>query len=512
MFDTEPINNNFSPDNGQLAYFPLNVNVAGKTIIVCGGGEDSVAKVRLLLKTRAEIAVYDHKFSPDLVKWSAEGRVHLIDGFPSAEAVRKSVFGYIGYEDEGRQIQAKALFDAEHTLVCVIDNISASSFITPAIIDRAPVTITIGSEGQAPVLVRQIKAMIERQLPAYTGRLAQLAGRLRSGTSRLGKGAQRRKFWTEIFQKIGPDILTSRPKEQQLPELIKQSKHLIDRLVSGASGDHRSARASHIVQFVSAGPGDAGLLTRDAEQALHDADVILHDRLVAPNVLEICRREARFIDVGKTGFSRSFKQEAINELLVSEAIKGGNIVRLKGGDAGLFGRLDEEIEALDKHNIGFKVIPGVTTACAMAAEMGVSLTRRGRNRQISFVTGYQLGGYCDHDWRQLAKKDAITAVYMGRRAVNFIQGRLLMFGAASAMPVTVAKTIASADVKWITTTLGDIAASLERQSSDFDQGPVLVLLGLTAHPSSLAAQMARRSAVEQASLVKRASLVKGVSL
>ncbi len=467
-------------DNAQdrLEYFPIQLRVAGRVIVVCGATQDSLAKVRLLLKTAAHITVYHDEPGTDAVyqtflDLAAEHKIQLAQGEPGDQKLAQAVMGYIGYEQAERRQALQARFVAAGTPVCLIDNKAASDFITPALIDRAPITIAIGSEGLAPVMVRRLKSQIEKILPVSVGPLARLAGGLRQAASALPKGAVRRRFRTEIFEKIGPNILSKFPAEQQ-PQALRQEA---DRLIKDLSAVPKTAP---FVTFVSAGPGHAGMLTRDGEAALHQADIILHDRLVSPSVLELCRREARFIDVGKKGFGPAVTQSVINQHLIEAARTGQNVVRLKGGDAGLFGRLDEETGALHAHNIGFVILPGVTSAAAMAAQMGISLSQRGRNRRVSFCTGYQLGGYADQDWRQLAEKGAVTAIYMGRKAASFVQGRLLMFGAAEDTPVTIASSVGCPQARWTPTNLANMTQSISRHD---ESAPVLILLGLHPHES-----------------------------
>lgn len=471
---------NNMPDGMQdkLEYFPINLRVGGRAIAVCGATEDSLAKVRLLLKTAAQITVYHDGSDEDaayhtFLGLAAEQKIELVLGEPSDKNLAQAVMGYIGYEQAERRQALRARFVAAGTAVCLIDDKAASDFITPAIIDRAPITIAIGSEGLAPVMVRRLKSQIEKILPVSVGPLARLAGGLREAASSLPKGAVRRRFWTEIFEKIGPKILSKYSAEQQPQALRTQADKLINDL-------HAAPAGTPFVTFVSAGPGHAGMLTRDGEAALHQADIVLHDRLVSPSVLELCRREARFIDVGKKGFGPAITQSDINQHLIEAAKTGQNVVRLKGGDAGLFGRLDEETGALHAHNIGFVILPGVTSAAAMAAQMGISLSQRGRNRRVSFCTGYQLGGYADQDWRQLAEKGAVTAIYMGRKAASFVQGRLLMFGAAEDMPVTIASSVGCPQARWTPTNLANMTQTLSQHDKE---APLLILLGLHPHES-----------------------------
>ena len=373
----------------------------------------------------------------------------------------------------------------QHVPVCVIDNKPECDFLTPAIIDHAPVTVAIGSEGYAPVLVRKLKALFEQQIPTQTGRLAIHASGLRTIARLVPGGYKRRAFWSKIFAETGPAVL-ARSADQSVSRQLRAEAL---RLVQDLNND--TDKPPH-VDFISAGPGGAELLTQRAAYLLRDADIILHDRLVSADCLEICRREAEVINVGKTGYasdqSANWTQQNIDQLLVSSARTGKRVVRLKAGDAGLFGRLDEEVEALSSAGVSFTVVPGVTAASAMAAEMGVSLTKRGRNRELTFLTGHQLDGFAEHDWRRLATEGAVTAIYMGRRASTWIQGRLMMFGASPDMPVTVARDIGGLAADWHASTLSELA-EVSRYLPD---GPVLILLGLYPHPASAAARCVKQ--------------------
>ena len=218
-------------------------------------------------------------------------------------------------------------------------------------------------------------------------------------------------------------------------------------------------------------------------KALDDADVVLHDRLVPAPILELCRREAILIETGKQGFGPGWSQADINSLLIEKAGEGQKVVRLKSGDAGLFGRLDEEIAALDTAGLYYEVVPGVTAAAAAAAAMGVSLTRRGRNSTLTMVTGYDVKGYAEHDWKNLTRNGAVTAIYMGIRALPFIQGRLLMHGATGDMPVTLAGQVGHPGEQIIATSLGRM---IEDARAENLRGPVIIMLGL--HPHQAEAQ------------------------
>jgi uroporphyrin-III C-methyltransferase / precorrin-2 dehydrogenase / sirohydrochlorin ferrochelatase len=307
---------------------------------------------------------------------------------------------------------------------------------------------------------------MEERLPQHLGALARAAKDFRARAEALPPGRARRDFWTDFHFQTGP-IALERDGEGALAAALEE---LLVRHLGAGSTPGR-------VDLVSAGPGDPELLTLRARRLLDRADVVIHDRLVAPAILELARREAIFVAVGKEGFGPATPQEAINALMVEHAGKGAHVVRLKGGDASIFGRLDEEIAALEAAGIDWAVTPGVTAASAAAAAIGASLTQRARNSDLRLLTAHDLKGYAEQDWRALAGPGAVAAIYMGKRAARFVQGRMLMHGADPATPVTMVEN-ASLPAQRI------IASRLDRLPADLSEaapaGPVLILMGLAA--------------------------------
>ncbi|MEO8244000.1 MAG: uroporphyrinogen-III C-methyltransferase [bacterium] len=231
--------------------------------------------------------------------------------------------------------------------------------------------------------------------------------------------------------------------------------------------------ADPAVTFIGAGPGAAAHLTLGAYRALQAADVVIHDRLVGAEVLALIPTRVRRIDMGKEGFGPSATQTDINATLVAEAMTGAKVVRLKGGDCGIFGRLDEEIEALQAAGLRFVILPGLTSAAVAAANIGQSLTRRGRNASLRIVTGHDMEGYAEQDWRGMAVPGQVTAIYMGKKSARFVQGRLLMHGAAGDTAVTLVENVSRPDQRIIAATL----ATLPEAASRLD-GPAVILYGL----------------------------------
>ncbi len=237
------------------------------------------------------------------------------------------------------------------------------------------------------------------------------------------------------------------------------------------------------VDFVGAGPGDPDLLTLKALRALERADVVIHDRLVSPEILELVRHDAVVIDAGKEGFGPSTPQEEINRLIVAHGLEGAHVVRLKSGDPGIFGRLDEEIEAVEAAGLAYQIVPGISAAAAAAAGIGQSLTRRGRNASVRLLTGHDVKGFADHDWRALARPGEVAAIYMGKRAARFLAGRLLMHGTKPDTPVTVVENASRADERRLATVLSALPAALEAAAM---AGPAVILFGLAPRAAETA--------------------------
>ena len=336
-------------------------------------------------------------------------------------------------------------------------------------------TVAIGTEGAAPVLARKIKAEVEAMLPATLGLLTRVGQSFRARVEGLDSRA-RRAFWTRFYFERGPRALEGGERE---------AHEALERLLAEGEGSR-----SGFVHLVGTGPGDPELLTLKARRLLHEADVVIHDRLVPAAVLELARREATIVETGKTAYGASWKQDDINALMVRHARAGATVVRLKGGDPAIFGRLDDEIEALEAAGIGFAVVPGVTSASAAAAAIGQSLTRRGRNSSFRVLTGHDVDGFAEHDWRELARPGATAAVYMGVKAATFLRGRLLMHGAAATTPVTAVENVSRPGQRVIATTLIDLPRAFDEAAPE---GPVMILYGLEPRAAALAVSRVREA-------------------
>ena len=447
-----------------MQHFPIFLAVTGRRIVVSGGGDAAMAKLRLLMKTEGRITVLAENAADDVHKWAAQGKLTLIHrAMDRGDAICAALF-YGANEDAAEDARTAQIAASEGALVNIVDNLADSQFITPAIVDRDPVTVAIGTEGSAPVLARAIKADLEEKLPATLGTLARIGKTFRHAVDVLPFGAKRRSFWSDFYFNAGPSTMDNQGEAGVIPALnTLLDKHVMTRQAEGH------------VDLVGAGPGDPDLLTLKARKAIDKADVIIHDRLVTPEILELARREAVIIDAGKTGFGQAMPQADIDALIVEHALDGAHVVRLKAGDPTVFGRLDEEIEAITAAGISYQVIPGITAASAAVANIGQSLTKRGRNSSVRLITGHDTRGYANHDWLALAADGEVAAIYMGKKSARFIQGRLLMHGANPDTPVTIIENVSRPDQRIIACTLG----TLEPTMSDANlTGPALTFLGL----------------------------------
>lgn len=464
-----------------MKHFPIFLAVEGRRIVLAGGGDAALAKLRLLLKTQARLTVVALDAAPEIRAWAREGRLTLIArNMEPGDALCASLF-YAAHEDATEDARTAALAHRDGALVNIVDNLGDSQFITPAIVDRDPVTVAIGTEGAAPVLARAIKKDLEERLPASLGPLARIGKSFRAMAEKLPFGAARRDFWSDYYFNAGP-------------QAIPQGEKAVEQALNDLLADHLAAKPKEgRVDLVGAGPGDPDLLTLKARKALDKADVVIHDRLVSPEILELARREAVMIDAGKEGFGTSMKQADINALIVEHASQGAYVVRIKAGDPTVFGRLDEEIDACVDAGIAYTIVPGITAASAAVAGIGQSLTSRGRNSSVRFITGHDTKGFADHDWKALAREGEVAAIYMGKKSARFIQGRLLMHGADPATPVTVIENASRPDQQILATTLENMEPDMTGAKLT---GPALTFYGLaprdaTARVSTAEAPSAR---------------------
>jgi len=449
------------PKIRKLSVFPAFHKVAGRRVVVVGGGEHAAAKIRLLSETEAEIVVFarslDRRTGVDLIAAHAEWRAREPDAADIAGAAL--VFAAADSEESDREVWKLAR--AAGVPVNVVDRPELCDFYTPAIVNRAPLAVAVGSEGIAPVLSRHVRARIEALLAPAFGDLAALAERLRERvTASLRASGDRRRFWARFF--TGP--VAEKVFAGRLDEAAGEALRALE------AGE---AAAGH-VSLVGAGPGAEDLLTLRAQRALQEADVIAYDRLVPAAIVAQGRRDARRVCVGKAKSAHAVTQTEINALIVEEARAGNRVVRLKSGDPLIYGRAGEEMAALRAAGISFDVVPGITSAFAAAAETEIPLTLRDTSSALVFVTGHDADGDTLPGWAGLALSGATVAVYMGRTVAAKVAARLIEAGLGAATPVAVVENASRADRRSFTGRLDELG----RIAADGDfAGPVLILVG-----------------------------------
>jgi uroporphyrin-III C-methyltransferase/precorrin-2 dehydrogenase/sirohydrochlorin ferrochelatase len=449
-----------------MRYFPLFLDLADGAVLIVGGGPEALNKARLLAKTQAHLAIVAPALEPELAAMVERGRARWVARSFDSKLLEgvNVVFG----ADRELNAEVAAAARARNIPVNVVDAPELSSFLTPSIVDRDPVVIAVGTEGTAPVLGQGIRAKIEAMLPEGLGRLAKAAGELRAKVAAaVPPGGRRRSFWTHYF--FGPI------REAFLAGDGRTYAHELETALAG----HSSPPAGR-VSLVGAGPGDPELLTLKAHRKLQEADVIVYDRLVGEGVLELARRDARRIPVGKTPFETSPRQSDINAILIREAKSGRHVVRLKGGDPYVFGRGGEEQAALMAEGIPVEVVPGITAALGCAS-IGLPITQRGQNRAFTILTGASEHGIADHDWHALAKPGASFAIYMGVNAAGDISARLLDSGILPETPVTIVENGTLPTERVFTTTIGSLWETLTLKGV---YGPAIIYVGLARPKAS----------------------------
>lgn len=450
---------------------PVFVRLTNRPCLVVGGGVVAERKIRLLLRCRASVTVVSPTVTEYLQQEIDENRVsHLAQQF-SQDFVQQYWLIVVATDDEGLNRSVASAADAAGRLCNVVDNDAASSFILPAIVDRSPVVIAIGTEGNAPVLAQQLKIRIEAWLPARIGELAEKAGRWRNVVKRrFATLRDRRRFWQHFFSgPIAGHLLAGR---QAAAETAMRTELI--------GADHPRDHASGEGWIVGAGPGDPGLVTLRAQQLISLADVILYDRLVSKPVLDFARKEADLIFVGKQAGSQAMPQEKINELLVSLVRDGERVCRLKGGDPFIFGRGGEEALALAKAGLPFQVVPGITAAIGCAAYAGIPLTLRGVSGGVILATA-RLDADIGPEWRHLLNSGHTLAIYMGVASISDISKQLLESDIPRDLPVAIVENGTSQRQRTVRSSVVNLLSDARRAQVE---APAMLYVGKAVAISS----------------------------
>lgn len=457
-----------------LAKLPVFLNLQGKRAVLAGGGEPCAWKAELLAAAGARVEVFAKEVSPELAALLAapslapeagEGRAGIVTLVPhpwTPDDLDGAAVAVGEIEDEAEAVRFAACARARGVPVNVIDRPTHCDFQFGAIVNRSPVIVAISTDGAAPILGQALRRRIEALLPAGIGAWSALAKGFRERLAeQVPSKAGRRRFWEAFVDVV---FISTREEDARLEEL--------ERLAQGAAEGGGSVGS---VALVGAGPGNPDLLTLRAVRALQSADVIVYDRLVTPEILELARREARRIRAGKAGHGDSCRQDDINRLIVELALAGNRVVRLKGGDPSVFGRSGEEIAACRGAGVPVTVVPGITAASAAAASLTASLTHRDHAQRVQLVTAHDRHGRPtpDLDLDALADPKATTCIYMARRAAGDLARRMVERGLDPGTPAAVVSDVSLPGEQAQLTTLGALAG-------DPDLGgdrPTVVLVG-----------------------------------
>jgi uroporphyrin-III C-methyltransferase / precorrin-2 dehydrogenase / sirohydrochlorin ferrochelatase len=444
-------------------YFPVFFKLKGQECLVVGAGDIAARKIELLFRAGAKITVIAKEIGEMVTAMQLSHSLD-IQQTPFTPTDLKHFRLIISATDniETNKLVAKTATE-QGIPVNVVDNPGLSSFIFPAIVDRSPIVIAVSSGGSAPVLARLLRAKIESVIPPAYGRLAKLADKLRDKVKQHIKIApQRRLFWEHVFQgNIAEQVFSGNENEAEAL-LIHTLSNFNDTLNNGE------------VYLIGAGPGAADLMTFRALRLLQQADVVVYDHLVSPEIIDLARRDSEKIYVGKQRHNHTLPQVSINQLLADLAKAGKRVARLKGGDPFIFGRGGEEIETLMAQEIQFQVVPGITAATGCASYAGIPLTHREHAQSCVFVTGHLKDNNVNLNWTQLALPNQTVVIYMGLMGLDQICQSLIDHGSPKEMPIALVQQGTTDNQKVITGTLDTLPNLVANQSI---KAPTIIIIG-----------------------------------
>ncbi|MEJ2379925.1 MAG: siroheme synthase CysG [Gammaproteobacteria bacterium] len=423
---------------------PTFMKVKGRPCLVVGGGEVALRKVRLLCNAGARVTVVAPELDPGLQELLAEGEISHRAGEFRRDDLGECMLVIAATDDEAVNREVSRLAHEQRIPVNVVDSPSLCSFVVPSIIDRSPVQIAVSTGGASPVLARTLRARLETMIPSAYGQLGSLLEQYRGRAKRVfGTTDERRKFWERIL--AGPIVEMVLSGQEHAARTALEDE--FDRAARGAVDGMGE------VYLVGGGPGDPDLLTFRALRLMQQAEVIVHDRLVSKEVLDLCRRDAERIYVGKERNFHLVPQEGINQLLVRLAKEGKRVCRLKGGDPFIFGRGGEEIDTLAEEGIPFQVVPAITAASGVASYAGIPLTHRDYSQAVIFTTGHLKDGTMNLNWQILAQPNQTVVFYMGLHGVDIICKELIAHGMPTSMPIALVQKGTTPEQKVFTGTL-----------------------------------------------------------
>lgn len=447
-----------------MDYLPVYMNLQGRNVLVVGAGEVAARKVSLLLQAQARVTIIAPELGRSLTELHEADEVEWLQReFSDADLNTDYALVYAATDQESVNGRVSSEAKRRNLPVNVVDDPSLCSFVMPAIVDRSPVIAAVSTGGASPVLARLIRARIESTVPAAYGRLARLVSRFRDRVKqKFANGEERRVFWEETLQ--GPIA------EMVFSGREAAAEEALDAAINSAAPESTVGE----VYLVGGGPGDPDLLTFRALRLMQQADVVLHDRLVAPAVLEMVRRDAERIYVGKERDRHALPQGDINQLMVHLARKGRRVLRLKGGDPFIFGRGGEEIETLSQEGIPFQVVPGITAASGCSSYAGIPLTHRDYAQSCVFVTGHLKDGTTNLNWPALAHSHQTVVFYMGLHGLAIICEQLVAHGMDKTTPIAMVQKGTTSEQRVLVGTLDTMTDVVKGKEI---KPPTLIIVG-----------------------------------
>ena len=442
--------------------FPISLKLQQQPCLIVGGGHIAYRKAVLLHKAGAVIHIIAPDIDANLLQLVEESQGQYIQALYPAQ-IQLNDYRLVIAATDDYAVNTQVFEDCEALKILVnsVDDPPHCRFMVPAIVDRSPLVISVASNGTSPVLSRQIRTQLETSVPHGMGKLAEFSGKWRAAVkAKISNPDERRVFWENLY--------ASPLKEQVFHDNLAEA----DRLIEQALLEWKTPKGE--VYLVGAGPGDPELLTLKALRLMQQADVVIYDRLVSPAIMELCRRDATKIYVGKARSNHAVPQEGINALLVEYASKGQRVCRLKGGDPFIFGRGGEEIQELFAAGVPFQVVPGITAASGCSAYAGIPLTHRDYAQSVRFLTGHLKEGSPELPWDELVYQNQTLVLYMGLVGLEKICEKLIEHGQRPDMPVALISKGTTPEQKVVVGTLADIASKVEENHI---QAPTLTIIG-----------------------------------
>ena len=445
---------------------PIFLKLKGKRVVVVGGGTPAARKAEMALRSGALVDVYCRELGEDFRSIASHENLTRHARAVEAGDMDGATLVWCATEDDAVDRRAHALAKAAGVTVNVADRPELCDFTMASILDRSPLVVAIGTEGASPILGRILKARLETEIPAGYGRLAAFVGERREALEHATKSsAERRRFWERLLE--GP--IAEMVLAGQDGAAASAFDAEIATLGKGGKATHQGE-----VYLVGAGPGDPDLLTFRALRLMQRADVVLYDRLVSDEIINLVRRDAERIFVGKQRNNHAVPQDEISRMLVDLAKQGKRVLRIKGGDPFIFGRGGEEIELLAENNVPFQVVPGVTAASGCSAYAGIPLTHRDHAQACLFVTAHGKDGQIDTDWEAVLRPNQTVAIYMGLALLDSLMKAFIARGADPHTPAAVVDNGTRANQRVVT---GTIATLAEKASAAALRGPTIIIVG-----------------------------------